>query len=158
MGAENLITPADLDPFGVPDDPKTEAMIEDALAQAIIVAPCLEADDLDPKIAGAAKAILRGAIVRWSEAGSGAKVTHQMTASVFSESETVDTTQKRKGAFWPSEIVDLQKLCKRSSAKPYTITMTGLPTVTHRPWCDLAFGAPACSCGADIAGHPIFEA
>ncbi|WP_300345496.1 hypothetical protein [Nesterenkonia sp.] len=27
----------------------------------------------------------------------------------------------------------------------------------HRPWCSLAFGAAYCSCGADIAGEPIYE-
>lgn len=27
----------------------------------------------------------------------------------------------------------------------------------HLPWCNLAFGANWCSCGADIAGEPIFE-
>ncbi|WP_433584554.1 hypothetical protein [Microbacterium hydrocarbonoxydans] len=29
--------------------------------------------------------------------------------------------------------------------------------VSHAPWCSLAFGAEYCSCGADIAGHPIYE-
>lgn len=27
----------------------------------------------------------------------------------------------------------------------------------HLPWCNLAFGALNCSCGADIAGYPIYE-
>lgn len=27
----------------------------------------------------------------------------------------------------------------------------------HLPWCNLAFGATYCSCGADIAGFPIYE-
>jgi hypothetical protein len=27
----------------------------------------------------------------------------------------------------------------------------------HLPWCNLAFGATWCSCGADIAGYPIYE-
>lgn len=27
----------------------------------------------------------------------------------------------------------------------------------HQPWCNLAFGATYCSCGADIAGYPIYE-
>lgn len=27
----------------------------------------------------------------------------------------------------------------------------------HLPWCSLNFGALYCSCGTDIAGHPIFE-
>lgn len=28
----------------------------------------------------------------------------------------------------------------------------------HRPWCSLMLGANYCSCGADIAGTPIYEA
>lgn len=28
---------------------------------------------------------------------------------------------------------------------------------THQPWCSLGFGATYCSCGADIAGYPIYE-
>lgn len=28
---------------------------------------------------------------------------------------------------------------------------------THIPWCSLHFGALYCSCGADIAGTPIYE-
>jgi hypothetical protein len=33
----------------------------------------------------------------------------------------------------------------------------GGPDVVHLPWCNLNFGATYCSCGADIAGVPIFE-
>lgn len=28
---------------------------------------------------------------------------------------------------------------------------------THTPWCSLYFGAGYCSCGANIAGYPIYE-
>lgn len=27
----------------------------------------------------------------------------------------------------------------------------------HLPWCSLMFGGTNCSCGVDIAGHPIYE-
>lgn len=30
-------------------------------------------------------------------------------------------------------------------------------TESHVPWCSLAFGATYCSCGADIAGFPLYE-
>lgn len=30
-------------------------------------------------------------------------------------------------------------------------------TTSHQPWCSLAFGANYCSCGADIAGYPLYE-
>ena len=42
--------------------------------------------------------------------------------------------------------------------KAYSVDITGSRvTDVHRPWCSLAFGATYCSCGADIAGEPIYE-
>lgn len=38
----------------------------------------------------------------------------------------------------------------------FTLDMAGTSTL-HLPWCDLYFGGTACSCGADIAGFPIYE-
>lgn len=40
----------------------------------------------------------------------------------------------------------------------FTVSMAPQAGTVHRPWCSLAFGATYCSCGADIAGHPIYEA
>lgn len=39
----------------------------------------------------------------------------------------------------------------------YAVDMIGRGTVHHIPWCSLMMGATYCSCGADIAGRPIFE-
>jgi hypothetical protein len=33
----------------------------------------------------------------------------------------------------------------------------GSGATSHLPWCNLNFGATYCSCGADIAGEPIYE-
>lgn len=38
----------------------------------------------------------------------------------------------------------------------FTIDTVGSTTV-HMPWCSLMMGASFCSCGADLAGYPIFE-
>jgi hypothetical protein len=38
----------------------------------------------------------------------------------------------------------------------YSVDMIGFASM-HLPWCSLMFGANYCSCGVDIAGHPIFE-
>jgi hypothetical protein len=38
----------------------------------------------------------------------------------------------------------------------YSIDLVGAST-THLAWCSLYFGASWCSCGADIAGWPIYE-
>ena len=41
--------------------------------------------------------------------------------------------------------------------RAFTVPMGGPSRAVHRPWCNLAFGASWCSCGADIAGVPIYE-
>lgn len=40
--------------------------------------------------------------------------------------------------------------------KAFGVQIANLPTVVHAEWCSLNFGATYCSCGADIAGVPIF--
>jgi hypothetical protein len=113
------ITVDDLLPFSPSiDSAKAAAMIEDALALAARVAPCI--NDPDFAYPEAAKAIIRGAILRWDEAGSGAL--QAQTAGPFGQ--TLDTRQQRRGMFWPSEINDLTSLCS-SSASSYTTSLAG---------------------------------
>ncbi len=81
-------------------------MIEDALGQAEIFAPCIFEEGFAKR--RSAKAILRGAILRWNEAGTGAIVSQQ--ASIYGQ--TVDTRQPRREMFFPSEIDALRKLCR----------------------------------------------
>jgi len=110
-----VLTAFDLAPFATIEDEKAEAMIADALARAARVAPCIsEAAFAYPE---AAKAVLRGAILRWNEAGTG--VLTQQSAGTFSQS--VDTRQARRSMFWPSEIVELQKLCGTARARAFTV-------------------------------------
>jgi hypothetical protein len=40
----------------------------------------------------------------------------------------------------------------------FGVQIAGPEVPVHRPWCNLNFGATYCSCGADIAGEPIYEA
>jgi hypothetical protein len=81
-------------------------MIENALAMAAIVAPCITAGGFAHR--AAAKAIFRGAVLRWHEAGSGAAVSQ----TTLSYGQTIDTRQPRKGMFFPSELDQLLKLCR----------------------------------------------
>jgi hypothetical protein len=41
--------------------------------------------------------------------------------------------------------------------RAFGVQIAGCATTSHLPWCNLAFGATYCSCGADIAGEPIYE-
>lgn len=145
------LTLDDLTPFAEVDDAKGLAMIDDALAMAAVVAPCIIDEDF--VYAAAAKAILRGAILRWNEAGTGALT--QQGAGPFQVS--YDNRNPRKSLFWPSEIKQLQDLCAESGqGGAFTIDLLGLSDI-HADICALRFGANYCSCGADIAGFPIYE-
>src|SRR6185312_425838 len=98
----------DLTPFATIDDDKAEAMLADAEALAIVSAPCLaDADALSDQQLAAVKAVLRAAVLRWAESGTGA--VSSQTAGPYGQ--VVDTRQARRTMFWPSEITALQKIC-----------------------------------------------
>lgn len=148
-----FIEDTDLAPFATIDAAKAAAMIEDAESTAILIAPCVaDLEEGSPK-RGAVKAILRGAVLRWHDAGSGAL--QQVSAGPFQQSIQV---QSRRSLFWPSEIEQLQSLCKDSGGgKAFAVDTAPGSAGSHLPWCNLMFGANYCSCGADIAGVPIYE-
>ena len=50
---------------------KLQAMIDDAMATAARHAPCILGDSLSAESVAFAKALLRGAILRWAESGAG---------------------------------------------------------------------------------------
>lgn len=94
---------------------RAQQMIDDATALAVLAAPCI--DDVGFANSAAVKAILRDAILRRHEAGSGAL--QQQSAGPFAA--TYDTRQERRGLFWPSEIRQLQSLCPAGSA--FTVSL-----------------------------------
>lgn len=143
-----FLTLEDLRPFAnIPPD-RAMAMITDAEADAAIVAPCLSLPTFaaQPRLVAALRAVLRQAVLRWHEAGSGA--VQQTSIGPFSES--VDTRLPRRGMFWPSEIERLQELCAQlngtGSAGGYTVDTAGTAVVAHMPWCALMWQATYCSC------------
>lgn len=98
-----------------------QEMIVDALAMASApwVAPCVTETDFE--YPAQAKAIIRGAILRWNDAGSGAVT--QLSAGSFQQ--TIDNRTERKRMFWPSEITDLQRLCgAQRTGRAFTIDTT----------------------------------
>lgn len=156
-----LITEADLPTSALADvDPSQLAlMLAGANAKAARIAPCLADGATPAPTAGQlaeARLVLLGAVLRWLEAGSGAL--QQQAAGPFSV--TVDTRQRGGYNLWPSEIEQLQAVCRNGAAvsSGAFAVDTAAPDLTgHAPWCALAFGSLYCSCGADIAGVPIFE-
>jgi hypothetical protein len=141
-------------------DAKAEQMIEDAESMALLVAPCLDYDDEDYDLSdnrqAAVRAILRGAILRWNEAGTGAF--QSQTTGPFGA--VIDTRQQRRGMFWPSEIEQLQTVCNADvvGGGAFTISTVGTATV-HADICATNFGAIYCSCGADLTNYeyPLYE-
>lgn len=109
----------DLEPFAQIESAKALAMIDDAEAMALLAAPCIAADDF--AYGNAVKAILRGAVLRWNEAGTGALQSQQ--AGPFGA--TLDTRHERRGMFWPSEITALQSLCVDAQGGVYSTSLAG---------------------------------
>lgn len=155
-----FVDPADL-PSGVGDNLGLTSgqVIEDAEAMAVLAAPCLGDAALDPPLTSAqraaVRAILRGAIMRWNDAGSGAR----QSTSTGPFSETIDTTVARRGMFWPSEITNLQNICSGGvKSGAFSVDTVGLGgNSAHADICAINFGANYCSCGASLAGFPLWE-
>lgn len=153
-----FLTVHDLAPFAPElDAEKAQHMIEDASAMAVLAAPCLGADPstLSEGKLAAVRAIIRGAVLRWNEAGTGAL--QAQTVGPFGQ--TLDTRQNRRGMFWPSEIADLQGICNEGSpGGAFSIDTGSTSTVVHADICAVNFGALYCSCGAVLtAGLPLYE-
>lgn len=144
-----LLEVSDLTPFATIDPAKAGAMVADAIALATMVAPCLAGESLTPLQASAAKAILRGAVLRWNDSGSGA--VSQQTAGPFQMS--IDTKQARRTMFWPSEITELQRICKGATGGAFGIDTAPQPIMFHSSLCEWGGG---CNCGFNpVVPDPI---
>lgn len=112
------LTIDDLTPF-VPDldADRATAMIQDALALAERAAPCIA--DPEFEYPAAAKAVLRSAILRWADQGSGSGPA--LVAGVFG---ATPQSQPRRNLFFPSEISQLQALCGGGRGKAFSIDTT----------------------------------
>ncbi len=156
--ALTIITPADLAPFATIDTAKADAMIADAMADASRVAPCIDDDLLAAEKLPQFRSVLRAALLRWHEAGTGALQAQQ--AGIYGQ--TLDTRQVRKGMFWPSEIESLQAICKgdEDTSGAYSVDTVGFAgNMGHADICVLNFGGIYCSCGAVLTAglYPLYE-
>lgn len=147
---------SDLTAFAEIDAAKAQAMVDDATAMAVLAAPCLDSDTpLTVTQLNAVRAVLRGAVLRWNDSGTGAL--SSQNAGPFSVA--MDTRQQRRGMFWPSEITQLQQICG-SGTSSGAFALDTLPTTygIHADICSLNFGANYCSCGAVLTGsYPLYE-
>ncbi len=147
-----IIEAGDL-PADIQTNPMSSTWVAGANARASRVAPCLAATDpapTDDQLAEA-KLVLVGAIIRWSQAGAGAL----QTQSAGPYAQTFDTRQRTGFNLWPSEITQLQDICKNRGERAYAVD-TVKAAICHSPICSVYFGG-SCSCGAVVAGAPIYE-
>ncbi len=144
------------EPRDFPTIEDATTLIDDAEALAMLSAPCLRGE-LAPESFEfkAARAILRGAILRWSDAGDGA-----VSAQSAGPFALTVTPQVRRNSFWPSEITGLQKICRGDNAgKAYGVDTLPAGRGWHSSICDLNFGGADCSCAANLTGGhgPLYE-
>lgn len=159
--ATTLITAEDVEPFTDIDERKLAGMIAHVTARAISVAPCL-ATATDEQVLASAKAILLQAILRWHDTDTGIVTTQ--TAGVFSQTTTplkavAEPVVRRSGLLWPSEITDLQSLCKAGGGGAYSVDALPGHDVVHADICSLRFDPTrGCSCGAILTARaPLWE-
>lgn len=119
----------------LPDDVSSETVddyIEDAWAKATAVVPIIEEDTWPPKPekADQIKAILRAIILRWHEAQSGAVTGRTQTAGPYAQGLQLDTRPKRGYTLMPSEVIDLQRVCRIQGAM---FTVSTVPDTVGPP-------------------------
>lgn len=116
-----ILSEEDLSPFADIDAAKSEAMIDDVEALAFRAAPCLRTAD-EEGVTAAAKAILRGAVLRWHESG----VTSYTAQTSGPPGYPIDPLRERRNLLWPSEVAALQELCAAvGSVGVFTVSMAG---------------------------------
>jgi hypothetical protein len=101
----DLLVTDDLAPFAAIADDLAERLVADAVALATLAAPCLGGDTLTDLQVAQAKAVMRTAVLRWYESGSGGM--QQVGPFQFTG---------RKSLFWPSEIEALRNICKSATS------------------------------------------
>lgn len=133
----DLLTSDDLAPFATIESDKADALVAAAVAMACISAPCLaDPDTLTDIQLAAAKAVLLFAVLRWNESGSGAL--SQQTVGPFGV--TYDTRSDRRPLFRPTDIGELQKICKGATTDggAFSVDTAANPMIFH----DRLYGWP----------------
>lgn len=102
---------------------QAEDMIATAWARAQQAAPCLkdEATELDPSDVEIVKDVLRSAILRWDDRGSGAVA--QRTAGEYGETFRAGESN----LFRPNEIRDLRSVCGNVRKRGRASTISTVP-------------------------------
>lgn len=144
--ADPILKPEDLAAFADIERNKAIGMIADVEAMAALAAPCITKPEFreDEVLMAAAKAIIRQAVLRRNEAGTGALT--QVGAGSFQMS--TDTRSPSRGLLWPSEITQLRELCEQFSNtgkdQAFMVNMVPEfpPDLSSRPDLWFQYGSP----------------
>jgi len=114
-----FLTIPDLAPFTDASDDMLNVMIADVEALAVRAAPCLaDPDYLSSGMLDAVVAILRGAVLRWSEFAT--RDARSMSAGPFTIGGSPGyNNQERKPLLWPSEVASLRDFCPGARGTAY---------------------------------------
>lgn len=114
-------------------DAKLRIMIDDVVARAINIVPSL-GHEVEPRQAAVAQAVLRKAIIRWIDSGSGGRTTHTQSAGPYSESMTYQNGGDRP-IFYDSEIEELKALFPDiDGSSPKAASFDMAKTDMHSPY------------------------
>ncbi|MFD9730901.1 hypothetical protein [Micrococcus luteus] len=97
-------------------DERGQILVEDVLARALGLVPELGDKLTDTQIA-VAKAVIRKAVARWADSGSGGVTTKSQTAGPYQTSETYEARGDRP-LFYDSEIDELRSLFRVDGEDP----------------------------------------
>ncbi|STC97566.1 hypothetical protein [Corynebacterium renale] len=146
------IQPSEVLAFNDKLDPDVvDILIRDGLAMARRVAPCI--DEPGFVHSDAAVAIIRGAVLRWAESGSGGISSQQQTAGPFGQTTSFDNRQTRRSLFFPSEIKELEALCSDSKRKAFAFDT--VPQAKRPPCADCGYLVGSTSSPCQLCGHTL---
>lgn len=97
-----------------------DLIIADIEGKAILEAPCLLENDFPRELRSAAVSVLRQAALRWHRAGEGGVTSETLSSGPFARTQSIDTRSAGEGRLWPSEVRELQKLCRIWRGAPAT--------------------------------------
>lgn len=158
--AESFATPEDLAarwrPLATEEQALALVLLEDASARIRVEFPDVDAriaadpQELDPAVPRMIVcAMVKRAMLAGTDQAVAASI--QQTAGPYSQSTTFANPT---GDLYLTS--GERRMLKGSPQAAYTVSMSAAPLAVHAVWCSLTFGALYCSCGADLAGRPIF--
>lgn len=117
----------------------------------------LEDTAREPDLAESVKDVVIAMVTRVFRNPEGIRTIQDSTGGVFSGSTTF--AGSNPGALYLEEWerAQLRPPGKAGRGQAFSISVGGNPASAHLPWCTLHMGGTVCSCGAILAGHPIYE-